>query len=465
MAPCVFSPKRKNLVHFKTMTMDLWVKQLNIKHFRGIRHLDLDFNSSTPIVFIGINGVGKSSVLDCLVILLAFFVDLLLYSVSGKVLVRYEPEMKIVTKSKPLGGRINSLRARQFSMEDFQNGQHTIESSIQLSLEQQTTQWSIMGHSDGGQITNDPPDKFEQIIRSINSFSESSSRMGMPMVLHYSVDRAVSTVPLDIIEHKPDNSFGYPRSLSLTSDSGFRQFFKWFRTSEDLENEERRDDSAYRDRQLEAVRQAIASLLPGFSNLRVRRSPLRMTISKDNEDLVITQLSDGEKCLMAMVGDIARRLAIANPKREDPLKGSGIILIDEIELHLHPDWQRRVIPSLTKTFPNCQFIVTTHSPQVISHVKPEGIYLLEKQGEEITARHPESSFGRDSNRILEDLMGVPERPEDIKENLMELFRLIDQGNLDQARQVRQALAQTIGTDEPAFAKADVMIRRKEILNG
>lgn len=158
-----------------------------------------------------------------------------------------------------------------------------------------------------------------------------------------------------------------------------------------MENEERRDNSAYRDRQLEAVRQAIASLLPGFSSLQVRQSPLRMTISKDSEDLVITQLSDGEKCLMAMVGDIARRLAIANPNRDDPLQGSGIILIDEIELHLHPGWQQRVIPSLTKTFPNCQFIVTTHSPQVVSHVKSEGIYLLEKQGTDITARHPKSS--------------------------------------------------------------------------
>ncbi len=191
---------------------------------------------------------------------------------------------------------------------------------------------------------------------------------------------------------------------------------------------------------------------------------MRMTVQKQGEELIVNQLSDGEKCLLAMVGDLARRLAIANPSLPDPLEGSGVVLIDEIELHLHPKWQREIIPALTRTFPNCQFIVTTHSPQVISQVKPEGIYILEKTDEGVVAKRPESSFGRDSNRILEDLMGVPERPQEIKESLLELFRLIDAGNIEGARQLRQQLANEIGADEPEFVKADVLIRRKEILN-
>jgi predicted ATP-binding protein involved in virulence len=189
-----------------------------------------------------------------------------------------------------------------------------------------------------------------------------------------------------------------------------------------------------------------------------------MTVIKRGQELIINQLSDGEKCLLAMVGDLARRLAIANPGLPDPLQGSGVVLIDEIELHLHPKWQREIIPALTRTFRNCQFIVTTHSPQVISQVKPEGIYILESTSDGIIARRPESSFGRDSNRILEDLMDTPARPQEIKESLLDLFRLIDQGNLDGARQLRQHLAEQIGSDEPEFVKADVLIRRKEILN-
>ena len=165
-----------------------------------------------------------------------------------------------------------------------------------------------------------------------------------------------------------------------------------------------------------------------------------------------------------MVGDLARRLAIANPGNIDPLQGSGVILIDEIELHLHPKWQRQIIPALTRTFPNCQFIITTHSPQVVSHVKPDSLYLLQATSDETVVQQPESSFGRDSNSILEDIMGVPERPSEIQDSLRDLFRLIEQGNLNSARQLREDLASEIGEDDPEFVRADVLIRRKEILN-
>lgn len=82
-------------------------------------------------------------------------------------------------------------------------------------------------------------------------------------------------------------------------------------------------------------------------------------------NLDVLQLSDGEKCTLALFGDIARRLAIANPSLDDPLQGDGVVLIDELELHMHTSWQRKVISMLKKTFPNIQFIITTHSPQIL----------------------------------------------------------------------------------------------------
>jgi len=184
-----------------------------------------------------------------------------------------------------------------------------------------------------------------------------------------------------------------------------------------------------------------------------------MLVSKSGQELAINWLSDGEKCLLALVGDLARRLAIANPNAKNPLDGRGIVLIDEIELHLHPEWQREVIPSLVKTFPNCQFIITTHSPQVISEILPEDVYMLD--GEPYS--HPESSYGRDSNRILEDIMGVSERPVRIKEELQALFRLINAGQLEEAQQLQKSIANEIGTDEPVFSKADVLIGRRKAI--
>jgi predicted ATP-binding protein involved in virulence len=124
-------------------------------------------------------------------------------------------------------------------------------------------------------------------------------------------------------------------------------------------------------------------------------------IEKGGEKLKIDQLSDGEKMLLLVVSDLARRLSIANPGMEDSLQGNGVVLIDEVDLHLHPQWQREVIPALGKTFPNCQFITTTHSPQVLSNVEKENILILEDY--RIVENTP-FTYGRDSNSILYDLM-------------------------------------------------------------
>src|SRR5476649_1392482 len=87
-----------------------------------------------------------------------------------------------------------------------------------------------------------------------------------------------------------------------------------------------------------------------------------MMIDKDDVTLNVAQLSQVDKSMMALVGDIARRLAMLNPALENPLLGDGIVLIDEVDLHLHPKWQRTLIRQLTTTFPHCQFFLTTHSP-------------------------------------------------------------------------------------------------------
>jgi predicted ATP-binding protein involved in virulence len=198
---------------------------------------------------------------------------------------------------------------------------------------------------------------------------------------------------------------------SLTgAQTGFDEFFRWFRSLENLENEERRDSPEYRDHRLEAVRKALPKFMPEFTNLRIRRAPLRMTVFKQGQELIINQLSDGERCLLAMVSDLARRLATVNPGLADPLQGEGIVLIDEIELHFHPKWQRGILPTLSSTFPNCQFIVSTHSPQIVSDVQPDAIYLLRQTPQGLIASHAVGSYGRDSNQILEDLMGVTDRP-------------------------------------------------------
>lgn len=221
--------------------------------------------------------------------------------------------------------------------------------------------------------------------------------------------------------------------------------------------------NAYRSegKELKTVTKAIEQFIPDYSSLRVSRVPRpRMLIDKGGETFNIDQLSDGEKNLITLVGDIARRLAIANPNSNEPLKGEGIVLIDEIDLHLHPSWQRLMIPQLLKVFPNCQFIITTHSPQVLSHVKPESLFLLKNENNELSYSKAIESYGMNTDRILEDLLGVDARPSYEKKQLHKLYELIQDGEIEKAKTIIKDFEPK---GDPELAKARVLIKRKEII--
>jgi predicted ATP-binding protein involved in virulence len=288
----------------------------------------------------------------------------------------------------------------------------------------------------------------------INGAPEKAS---LPIVVAYSVNRAVLDIPLRIRTKVPFAQYAALDDTPFSGPRNFRTFFAWFRDREDVENEQRSLGRRQKDPQLKAVRSAVEGLLDGFSDLRVRRQPLRMLITKDGQDFQVDQLSDGEKCVLALVGDLARRLAIANPANNNPLHGLGIVLIDEIELHLHPAWQRSIVGGLKRVFPNCQFIVSTHSAQVLGEVDPQGIFLLD-QGR---IKRPNRSFGRDSNLILQELMGASQRSKWAVEALGELYELIDEGKMKAARPRFDELEKRLGTDEPDLTAARALFTGEE----
>jgi predicted ATP-binding protein involved in virulence len=454
------------------------IKHIQIKDFRGIDELFLDFGSDNINVIIGINGVGKSSVIDCICLLLLEYVEKLREVFRERKLQQSSENNYTISSGKgsvSIGGVNNGTiivtgdnnviqysQKQRNEIDDIKNGSNSSVFKILVDHHKKDFAWSksIDRVEDISSFADDEDGLVALINEIVPSYSPDFS---IPLVLCYLVNRAVLDISLDLSD---TSNFTQLKAFddSLTgAQTGFDEFFRWFRSLEDLENEERRDLPDYRDHRLEAVRKALPKFMPEFTNLRIRRSPLRMTVFKQDKELIINQLSDGEKCLLAMVSDLARRLAIANPGLADPLQGEGIVLIDEIELHFHPQWQRGILPTLASTFPNCQFIVSTHSPQIISDVQPDAVYLLHQTPNGLTASHPVSSYGRDSNQILEDLMESTDRPKHIKDRLKQLFHLIDDGDLEAAQQTKEQLEQQIGFDDPEFVKADVMIRRKEIL--
>jgi predicted ATP-binding protein involved in virulence len=397
------------------------IQSFELVNFRGIANMSLDFAGQTTAL-VGVNGVGKSSVLNALAISLSN----LTARITGQ-----------------------AAKTRSMSKDDIRVGADYAKLTVTAELELPSpTVWTIALNRKAGKH---PPER-SSILDTLKSQADLlSARLGylesigrpinLPLAVYYDVHRAVLEVPLRIREtqlNSPRTAYGDALGHGGTD---FKGFFIWFRSKEDAENEGIRDNSGHLDRDLSAVRRAIEKFT-NFTDLRIRRKPaLRMTVKKAGTELNVLQLSDGEKCMLALVGDLARRLSLLNTERDDPLLGEGVVLIDEIDLHLHPRWQRTVVASLERTFPNCQFIITTHSPQVIGELAAESVMLL-RDGSFLG--HPERSLGLDSGEVLEELMGSQARNPDVSEELRLIRRAIDDDALAQAQTLLDTLKVRVG---------------------
>jgi predicted ATP-binding protein involved in virulence len=185
----------------------------------------------------------------------------------------------------------------------------------------------------------------------------------------------------------------------LNANSRFKSAFVWFynKENEELRKQKEKQSFQYKLPELEAVRKAITTVFPEISNPHIMVNPLKFAVKYHGELLDIAQLSDGYKTLLSLVIDLASRMAMANPQLEDPLAAEAIVMIDEIDLHLHPEWQSRVIGDLLRTFPGTQFIVTTHSPYILESInthlqrfKIDGLKIKDKVIREVLPISPDS---------------------------------------------------------------------------
>jgi hypothetical protein len=252
----------------------------------------------------------------------------------------------------------------------------------------------------------------------------------------------------------------------------FEETLRWFRAMEDQENEERlRRSKKYRNPRLQAVRGAIerfmSALAPDvFHDLRVERhiepepggslfsvsDASVFAIDKGPLRLPLGSLSDGERGALLLVADMAMRLVITHPGSAEPLHGSGIVLIDELDVHFHPGWQRRVLPALAEVFPGVQIIAATHSPQVLSTLRPESVVVLE----DFKAAAAAPTYGRDTNSILRDPMGTSARPEELARKLAEVHVLVDREEYRQAEALLDDVAREVGELDPEIVRLRVL---------
>jgi len=397
------------------------VNSLELMNFRGIEKMSLNFTNQTTAM-VGVNGVGKSTVLDALAIALS-----------------------------QLTWRINGhpQKARPIAIDDIRLGAEFARITINVTLRGESVTWSIAVNRRKGAYS-DPMRKSDlemlnaAVARLDTEWShveeERQEPYDLPLAVYYDVNRAVLEIPLRVREQLRNNPHEAYADALDHGGADFKRFFIWFRSNEDHENEQRVDNAGFRNIGLEAVRAAITKFTD-FTELRIRRKPLRMTVKKSQQEFNVGQLSDGERSVLALVGDLARRLSILNPSQQNPNLGKGVVLIDEIDLHLHPGWQRSVVAKLEKTFPNCQLVLTTHSPQLVGELLAESVMLM-RNGELLG--HAERALGLSSGEVLEELMEGKERNVEVDAALKQIRKGIDNDEIEQAQAMLNQLKAKVG---------------------
>jgi len=431
------------------------IERLVLKNFRGIREMDLEFNEKLTVL-IGPNGAGKSSILHAI----AF-------------------PLSDIFKQPPYWERKKTSGVRN---SDILTGESSAEVQVflrspgkpdhpdfDLALSRDESQ----GVDEAATSTLKKSTLVKQMEEDLRRDRKSS---GSLLAVRYLPERHIGRgharpVGRDVLAP----SFAYGSALDCGR--GHRRFFSWFRKvqnsdlmslevpwNEALQMLKRGERPPGTDSHLFAVRTAIADFIDGRA---LHFEENAFYIDKGGQTLSINQLSDGERVLLGLVGDLTHRLSIAYPH----LTGSGellqkaeaVVMIDEMELHLHPKWQRMAVPRLLKTFPNVQFIITTHSPQVLGEIHSKNIMLLEDTPQGIQhSRFSREVYGMTSGHILEALMGTPERTEKVEDAIGEAYAAIERNDLKRAKKLLAKLTED-SKDSPELEPIAMRIRRKEAI--
>ena len=180
------------------------------------------------------------------------------------------------------------------------------------------------------------------------------------------------------------------------------------------------------------------------------------------QKFAMDEMSDGYKNTLSMIGDIAYRMAVLNPTLGEQVleRTPGVVLIDEIDLHLHPQWQQTILSDLHAIFPMIQFIVSSHAPAVIHSVQREQIRILDNGRIYLPSAQ---TYGRDANSILREVMKVSERPEDIKQRLDLFYAYMDENNYKEADRILKEIEKVVGMTDPDIAAARTSLDLEVIL--
>ena len=367
------------------------IREFTVTNFRGFANENTFLISERFTVIAGVNGRGKTSLLDGLALLVSRLF-------------------------RSLG--LSAGNQRTIAATDVFDGSNDASLSMRANCAGIPCDFAVAFRPDWTNVraTTLPKSVKYQIVNNYGDPHRADDQA--PVAIYYTTDRAGLRLPRTLpVELPTGQQLAHSGALSNRL-VDYRDFVARYRLWL----------AQKKSTEINAFERAFGVFLRDFSDVQVETQPLRLTVRKGDSRLSANQLSDGERSFIAILGDMVRRLALANPDIDDPLQGHGVVLIDELELHLHPTWQRQIVAKLRETFPNIQFIATTHSPFVIQALRPGELINLDPD-----------EFGEYSDKSIEDIaetvMGVdlPQKSERYREMMRAAetyFRLLRTPNGD-----------------------------------
>lgn len=431
----------------------MYLEKLKLHNFRCYEKLEIDFNRQLTVL-VGKNGSGKTTVLEAIAIALGtWFVGFNIVNAKG-----------INKRTDPL------RKAYQIGATDDVQTQFPVEIEAWGKIEESKDQilhWKRELYTPTGTMTTkDAKEIVEYAAEYQKAISEGRTDIYLPMVAYYGTGRL-----WDYHRQKRTDVFkvssrtkGYIDCLDGTAN--VKLMMDWFQIMT-INKYQRQEENLESNPELDTVYLAMEKCLTnlsGYSDVKIRYNmgtqELDVYYSEQDKQrmrIPLNQLSDGYKGMISLVADIAYRMATLNPQlgTEVLSKGDGVVLIDEVDLHLHPAWQQKVIDNLMNIFPKVQFIVSTHAPAIISSVKTDKLRILSNKEVCMTANQV---YGKDVNSVMKEIMGVNDRPDQFVELFEKFYRLLSEKKYDEAGAVLDKLDEERGYHDPEIVKCRVKLK-------
>ena len=340
------------------------IKNIELKNFRGYKELKLDLDSSFNLI-IGDNGSGKTAILEALTVAIgSFFLG-----------IRNVNSRSILYKDIHI-----------HSFDDYEEYLFPVTIKAEGEINNQVLEWTRELNGLKNRTTSIDANSIKQSAQNIDSQIREGIEINLPLLAYYATGRLFDEARnTETKENKKKHIASRFRAYNrcLEAKSTYKQFIRWFRGKELSKIQKQKQDINF-----EVVKRAIVLNIPDCENIFYEFDPdkqqgLKIQLS-DQRVLPFNSLSDGTRNYLAIIGDMAYKCVTLNPhlKEEVLIKTNGTVLIDELDLHLHPEWQRRIIQSLKNTFPNIQFIVTSHSPFLIQETAFNQLIILKNSSVE-----------------------------------------------------------------------------------